>query len=398
MREVSDVARRARLADRHRLLPSTRIDDVPTIVDSMVALHSSDPVTVHLSVAARSNGISPADVERALYDERTIVRHHAMRRTLWVTTTEVAELVHAACTRKIAAAERTRTAGYVGDAAWLDAAVDQVVEFVRTTDVAVSTRRIGEALPALRREIVMGAGTRHEVTAPAHPRVVLIAAFDGFLVRDRPAGTWVGSQYGWEHIDNWPGIDWARHDELSGMTGVVERWLRSFGPGTLTDLVWWTGSTKTLIRRALAELDVEEVALADGVGYLLADDEHHHDFDDLDGFDGGAAAATPWVAVLPGLDPTAMGWKERAWYLDANTARRVVDRFGNIGPTIWADGRIVGGWAQRPDGELAVELTTDVGARHRELIDAELARLAGFIGDTRFKVRFPSPNQRQLLG
>ena len=49
MRVIDDEERRARLAARHLLLPSTRIDDVPGIADAVVALHSTDPVTVYLS-------------------------------------------------------------------------------------------------------------------------------------------------------------------------------------------------------------------------------------------------------------------------------------------------------------------------------------------------------------
>ena len=50
---ISDEERRARLAVRHRLLPRTRTDDLPRIADDLVALHSSDPVTVYLSAMVR---------------------------------------------------------------------------------------------------------------------------------------------------------------------------------------------------------------------------------------------------------------------------------------------------------------------------------------------------------
>jgi hypothetical protein len=61
------------------------------------------------------------------------------------------------------------------------------------------------------------------------------------------------------------------------------------------------------------------------------------------------------------------------------------------------DGRVVGGWAQRPDGEIAVGLTVELGTDHRDLLAAEVERLRAFVGDTRFRVRFPSPDQRRLL-
>ncbi|MEI2697757.1 MAG: hypothetical protein V9E94_05230 [Microthrixaceae bacterium] len=78
--------RRARLAGRHRLDPSARTDDVAAIADSVVALHSSDPVSVFLSALARMRHPSIAAVEAALYEARSVIRFHAMRRTLWVAT------------------------------------------------------------------------------------------------------------------------------------------------------------------------------------------------------------------------------------------------------------------------------------------------------------------------
>ena len=114
-RRFTTEQRRARLARRHRLVPSLRTDDVVAVADSVVALHSTDPVTVYLSSAARMAHPSIEAVERALYDDRVLVRHHAMRRTLWLARPEVVRWMHAACTRKVAAVEHRRTVKYLTD-------------------------------------------------------------------------------------------------------------------------------------------------------------------------------------------------------------------------------------------------------------------------------------------
>ena len=107
-RKVSVAERRARLARRHRLAPSERTDDVAAIADSLVALHSSDPVSVYLSAMARMAHPSIGAVDDALYEHRSLVRFHAMRRTLWVATPEVAREAHASSTLKVLAAEHRR--------------------------------------------------------------------------------------------------------------------------------------------------------------------------------------------------------------------------------------------------------------------------------------------------
>ena len=107
-RRITDEQRRARLALRQRLAPTTRTDDVVAITDSVVALHSTDPSTVYLSAVARMKHPSIEAVSAALYDERSIVRHHAMRRTLWVFTPTMARMAHAACTTALASAQWKR--------------------------------------------------------------------------------------------------------------------------------------------------------------------------------------------------------------------------------------------------------------------------------------------------
>ena len=131
---------------------------------------------------------------------------------------------------------------------------------------------------------------------------------------------------------------------------LVERWLRTFGPGTEADLVWWLGATKGAVRRALGELGAVEVGLGDGVGYLLPDD-----LDDV-------PEPEPWAALLPVLDPTTMGWKQRDFYLADDDVPHLFDSNGNAGTTAWWDGRIVGCWVQDDDGVVSVVLRHDVGS------------------------------------
>ena len=174
-------------------------------------------------------------------------------------------------------------------------------------------------------------------------------------------------------------------DKRAAAAGLARLWLRSFGPGTRTDLQWWAGWTAATTTRALADVGAVEVELDDGVGLLLPDD--------LDPVD----PPEPWVALLPGLDPTTMGWKQRGLFLDPEIGAAVFDRNGNGGPTIWADGRIVGGWVQRRDGTIAVHLLADVGIEQREEIDEGRTDLRGLLGDVRFTVRSRHPLQAALL-
>lgn len=91
-----------------------------------------------------------------------------------------------------------------------------------------------------------------------------------------------------------------------------------------------------------------------------------------------------------------MGWKDRGWYL-GDTGRRCSTGSGNAGPTVWVDGRVVGGWAQRADGAVVYELLEDVGRASTAEVTKAAAKLEAWIGDVRIKPRFPTPLHKQLV-
>jgi hypothetical protein len=92
-----------------------------------------------------------------------------------------------------------------------------------------------------------------------------------------------------------------------------------------------------------------------------------------------------------------MGWQARDWYLGPHKAA-IFDTAGNAGPTIWADGHIVGGWAIRPNGEVVTKLLEDVGRAASLAVDAEAARLTEWLRTVRVIPRFPTPLYKELVG
>ena len=355
-REVTVAERRVRLATRHHLGPAARTDDVTAIADGVVALHSSDPVSVYLSATARMATPSIAAVETALYSERSLVRLHAMRRTLWVATPAVARMAHASSTTRLVAAQRRRLVKLLEDNGIADG--DAWIERSRTLMLGAldsfgeaTTRELGDALPALRHPLRLSPGKSYGQTVSAHTRLLTHLGFEGDVVRTRPVGTWVSGQYRWAHAASWIRGGIGGDDPRRGAAALARLWLRAFGPAPASDLQWWTGWTKQATRTALADGGAVEVT-ADGAESWVAPD-------DADAVTEGE----PWVAFLPSLDPTTMGWKERSWYLDPAHTAAVFDRNGNAGATIWVDGRIVGSWAQRADGPQNPDLGADTPSR-----------------------------------
>jgi Winged helix DNA-binding domain len=390
MRRIGMGERRARLARRHRLAAEARAADPLTAARSVVVLHSSDPTTVFLSVRARTAGFEVDDLETELYDRRSLVRMLAMRRTLWVVPRELVEVVDAACTRTVAARERRRLEGVVetsgvsrDPAAWLAELGAAALRGVEARGEAF-TSELSRDDPLLATKLTLGRpGTRWATEVGAGARILALLAAEGKLVRGRPRGGWTHGQYRWATREAWLGGGRGELDTAAAQAELLRRWLAAFGPVTETDIRWWAGWTAREARAALGAVPHEQVELDEATGYVLADDV------------APTPSPEPWVALLPTLDPTTMGWKQRDWYVGPHE-RVLFDRNGNAGPTVWCDGRVVGGWSQRRDGEIVFELLEDVGAELVRTVEGEAARLGDWLGDVRFAPGFLPPFQRSL--
>jgi hypothetical protein len=355
----------------------------------MACLHGTDPATVFLSAWARVGGMAVADLERALYVDRALIKHLAMRRTLFVFPRETLSFAQAGASNRVADAERRRLIRDVEKAGlhrdgkrWLSDACERVLAALGGGREA-TTSELRAEIPLLEGSIAYGEGKSWGGQAPVGPRVLTTLSAAGHIVRGSNEGGWMTSRPRWASMKSWLGEEIAPLPESEGVARLVEQWLRVFGPGTVADIKWWLGSTVTVVRRALSELHAVEVELNGQTGYLLPDDLEPTD------------SVVPWAALLPPLDPTTMGWIERDWYLGPYKAQ-LVDSTGNAGPTLWWDGRIVGGWRQSDSGEVVLQMLEDVGAEALRALRREAVRLTQWFGGTRVLPRFPSPLSRSL--
>ena len=398
MFRIDTAERRRRLQTRHLLTAATRTDDPVSAANAVVALHATDPATVYLSAWARMTRAGLDDVADALYLTKRLVRMMAMRRTMFVVATELAPVVHASCSLAVAATQRRtllthlRKAGVAVDVErWLDdvsagtmAALERRGR-ASATDLAQDEPRLNTVLDLL-------PDKAYAIPQKVTSRVLTILALEGRIVRGRPLGGWTTNRNEWWPAGAWlPGgvagrdadAEIGESEVRAARTELVRRWLRAFGPAPLRDVMWWTGWPAGQVKAALAPVATVEVQLDTGTALLLADD--------LD----RTPEPEPTAALLPGLDPTPMGWVERGWFLGAHQGP-LFDRTGNIGPTILWQGRVVGGWAQGPGGEIRIRLLEDIGVAGRAAVDARAAELASRLGELRVTPRFRTPLEREL--
>jgi hypothetical protein len=388
IRTVSVAERRTRLAVRHHLAPGEQGGTVAAAAADLIGLHGTDPASVYVAAWARTREVDKAAIEHALYEERSLVRMLGMRRTVFVVPADLVPVIQAACTDQIAERLRRQLAqvieasGIAADgASWLKEVGEATVRALAARGTATGAE-LARDEPRLRAQIIYAGDKSYGGPVNVTTRLLTLLSAEGLIVRGRPRGGWTSSQFTW-----FAAADEARPSAAAARTELARRWLSAFGPALVSDLQWWTGLTAGQVKQALAGLNVTEVDLHGSPGVMLASD-----VPDLE----AQPALAPWAALLPALDPTAMGWRERAWFVGEHTAA-LFDRSGNIGPTAWWDGRIVGGWAQRQDGEIAVRLLEDVGTEAAAAIAAQAERLQEWIGPgARITPRFRTPLEREL--
>jgi hypothetical protein len=347
----------------------------------MTVLHATVAASVHLSCWARVHGLRVADVDRAFYRDRSLMKQLAMRRTLFVFPRDLLPAAWGCASARVAGVERTRMAkdivndGLADDGdAWLDRARAEIIAVLADAPGGRTASEIRRAVPMI--AVTVGASTN---TPWSVSRLLTYIGATADIVRAGPTGDWRSPRPRWTLTRHWLGDVPPPWDATDGYRELVRRWLCTFGPGTEDDLVWWLGATKTAVRAALRELDAAQVTLdGGGVGWLLPDD--------LDPVrDPG-----PWVALLPELDPTVMGWRARDFYLGRHRDQ-LFDRNGNAGTTAWVDGRIVGCWVQDATATVQLRLLEPVPRDTYRALTAEATRLTTWLDGTRISAVLPSP-------
>ncbi|ERB49794.1 hypothetical protein N806_01590 [Rhodococcus sp. P27] len=388
MRHVSDDERRARIGVRHALAPSFRVDSPEAATRAMTVLHATESATVYLSCWARVRSLDAADVDNALYDQRSLVKQLAMRRTLFTFPRDLLPAAWSSASARVANTERARMAkdavkaGIAVDGNdWLDRARAEVLTLLTEAPEGLSALEVRQAVPMTDVKVEGSAG---EIWSA--PRVLTHLGATADIMRGANTARFPVSRPLWTLTRHW--LDDAPIDleSADGYREIVRRWLHSFGPGTEDDIVWWLGSTKTVVRAALAELEAVAVSLDGGdTGWLLPDDV------------ATVPDPGPWVALLPVLDPTIMGWKNRDFYLGPHR-NQLFDTRGNAGTTAWVDGRVVGCWIQDAAGVVHVRVLESVSADAQRALDAEAVRLTEWLGGVKIGTGYVSQAMKQAVG
>ena len=90
-----------------------------------------------------------------------------------------------------------------------------------------------------------------------------------------------------------------------------------------------------------------------------------------------------------------MGWKHREWMFGIDQ-QAIFDQAGNIGPTVWGNGVIIGSWAITAAGELRTRVLVDRGSEAIAAVDSAAAKLHERLDEANVTPAVRTPLERSI--
>ena len=304
-----------------QLLAGEPARDPVAVAERLLAVQGQDPRGVRLAIRSRSSGLSAADVDRALSDERTLVITWLNRGTLHLVRSEDYPWLHALTARVHSAGNARRLAqeGVTPDAA--ERAME-VIEHCLTDEGPLTRQQL--------RERIAASGVRTEGQALIH--LLWLASSRGLTVR----GPMIGGEHAYALVRDWLGEP-PRVDRQLALAELARRYLRGHGPADERDLARWSGLPLRDVRAGLQAIAPQLIERHDGL---------------LDLAGRPAPAALPPPRLLGAFDPILLGWCSRDAILGAH--RVVITLNGVFRPFALVRGRAVATWSM-PGGEVVLE-------------------------------------------
>jgi winged helix DNA-binding protein len=330
-----------------QLLAGPRAPNAEAVSERVLAVQGQDPRGFRLAVRARTEGVSAADVDRALTEERSLLVTWLNRGTLHLVRTEDYPIIHAVTTPPLRTSSERRLAQEGVPPADSERAVAAIVKAL-ADEGPLSSRTL--------RERLLARGIRAEGQALYH--LLFNASLDGLVAR----GPMDGKQHAYVLIRDW--LPKAKPvDRDAALPEFARRYLAGHGPATDRDLARWAGIPVGQARRGLAGISSELKDLGDG----LVDLKKRR-----------PPAELPPPRLLGAFEPCLLGWASREDIVGSEP-KNAVTVGGMFYPFAMVRGQAVARW-KLTDGELQLDPFRRIAKADRDALEADAVDVRRFLG------------------
>jgi winged helix DNA-binding protein len=328
-----------------QMLSGPPAGDPAAVAERLLAVQGQDPRGARLAIRARSSGLTAADVDRALTDERSILITWLNRGTLHLVRREDYPWLHALTAPPLFTASARRLAQ------------EGVPPAAADRGVAVIERALSEEGPLTRAQLaehIAAANVRTEGGALLH--ILMLASLRGLTVR----GPMVGKQHAYVLVRDWLGEP-EPVDRDAALAELARRYLTGHAPADDRDLARWAGLPLRDVRAGLKAIAPELVQRDDGLVELKRQPS-------------ASGVAAP--KLLGSFDPLLLGWTSREPILGANQG--VVTLNGIFRPIALVRGRAVATWTM-PGGEVTLEPFGRITRKDAAALQGDAADVVRFL-------------------
>jgi hypothetical protein len=281
------------------------------VAERLLAVQGQDPRGARLAVRARTSGLSAADVDRALTEDRSLLITWLNRGTLHLVRSEDYPLLQTLTTPPLLTSSSTR----LRQEGVSEAAAERALKTIEKTIAAE-----GPLTRPQLRERLDSAGLRTAGQALVH--IFFLAAVRGIVVR----GPMVGKEHAYVLVDDWLGPQ-KPVDREAALAELSRRYLVGHGPADDRDLARWAGLPLRDSRAGLAAIASELEQRPGGLVDLAKRPE---------------AAPLPPPRLLGAFDPLLLGWTSREEVVGPH--RMLVTINGIFRPFALVKGKAVATW------------------------------------------------------
>jgi Winged helix DNA-binding domain len=295
------------------------------VVRRLLAVQGQDQRGARLAIRARSAGLTAADVDRALTDDRSLLITWLNRGTLHLVAAEDYWWLHALTAHRMMpwVATRMKQEGVESQ--------DQADKAAALIDAALAAE--GPLTRAQLADLLVAAGIPTAGQALVH--LLAWTSVHGVMVR----GPMAGRQQAFVRVADWLGprparFDPARFDRAAALAELARRYLAGHGPANEADLAKWAGLTKGDARAGMSAIAAELGERADGMAELAAGSGKERP--------GPGPVPFPLPRLLGPFDPLLHGWVDREPILGPH--KHIVTVNGLFRSFALADGHAVATW------------------------------------------------------
>jgi hypothetical protein len=318
-----------------QLLAGERARDPVAVAERILAVQGQDPRGFRLAVRARTEGVTAADVDRALTEDRSLVVTWLNRGTLHLVRSEDYPLVQAVTTPPLRTSSGRRLAQEGVPPADVERAVAAIVKALGD-EGPLSGRDLRERLVAR--------GIRAQGQALYH--LLFNASLDGLVVR----GPMVGKQHAYVLVRDWL-PDAKPIDRTSALPEFARRYLAGHAPATDRDLARWAGISLRDARAGLAAAGPPPTR---------------------------NRAELPPPRLLGAFEPCLLGWVSREDIVGSEP-KNLVTVGGMFYPFAMVRGQAVARW-KLTDRELELDPFRPIAKADREALERDAAAVLRFLG------------------